>query len=203
MKRKFYLAYGANTNRSSMLVRCPAAQFVGVRVVPRLRMVFRGPADIIDSKGAQLHVALWSITESCEHALDIFEGFPRLYVKRYVNIDVAGVRHRAMFYVMRTPVRAMAEPREFYYKLLEEGYEDCGMSPLQIQEALAYTRAAIQRQRRSAVPAAVLKSPPTWRPYSGSTTLPSCFTKPRERTVPDQRANSILLRAFRRNGILN
>ena len=33
-------------------------------------------------------VAIWLITADCEKALDRYEGYPTLYVKKYISIDV-------------------------------------------------------------------------------------------------------------------
>ena len=35
----------------------------------------------------QVAMGLWEISDACEKALDIYEGFPHLYRKLYFDID--------------------------------------------------------------------------------------------------------------------
>lgn len=139
MKRTFYLAYGANTNFPAMAQRCPRAVYVGNVMLPNLKMVFRGVADVVDAKESKtnVHLALWSITKTDEDALDKFEGFPHFYVKRYFEIEDEGEKVKAMMYVMRSPNRFQSLPSEWYERCLREGYEQCGLPVEQIDTAIA------------------------------------------------------------------
>lgn len=141
---KAYLAYGANTNFTNMAERCPGAQYICNVTLNHFRMVFRGVADLVPSRGSKVICALWVITPENEAALDRFEGFPRTYVKRYVTMRLNGVRHRVMFYVMRAQ-RGECEPSEKYEACLREGYADCGMPIAQIDNAIR--RAAVSSVR--------------------------------------------------------
>jgi hypothetical protein len=134
---KLYLAYGANTNVANMASRCPEAKYVGNVSIPNHRLVFRGVADVTPSKGNTVLCALWVISPKDEQALDGFEGFPNLYVKRYMTVRLQGKRHRVMFYVMRARSYE-AEPSEKYEATLRTGYEQCGMSTEQIDRAIAH-----------------------------------------------------------------
>lgn len=136
MKRKFYLAYGANTNKGAMSLRCPGAVFIAPYTLHNMRLVFRGVADVVDAKGVQTDAALWTITAADEAALDVFEGFPRLYVKRYVKILVEGVKQRGMMYVMRTPLERQALPFRAYVDCMLEGYAQCSLDKQQILDAI-------------------------------------------------------------------
>lgn len=49
-ERMLYMAYGMNTNRDAMEVRCPDAQALGGFYLPGYRLVFRGVADIIPDR---------------------------------------------------------------------------------------------------------------------------------------------------------
>lgn len=188
MKRKFYLAYGANTNKNAMALRCPASVFIAAYTLKEFRFVFRGVADVVDAKNSNVDVALWSITENCEAALDVFEGFPRLYVKRYATIRVEDVRQRAMFYVMRTPLSRQALPIDAYLETLLKGYADCGLDTKQIHDA-------IQRihQRKERYPDLVL--PQGVKPHSvryweqPKSTAPKVYV-PEKRNGFDQRART-------------
>lgn len=157
MKRKFYLAYGANTHKTSMKFRCPNAVPVGTTVLPGMRLVFRGVADVVDSKNNSVHAAIWSITAQDEAALDVFEGFPGLYTKRYVSIDVEGVKQRAMMYVMRNPMGQQAEPRDSYRDTLLAGYKDFGLPEAQIHNAIATVQSRAQRVAEGKLDASLVR----------------------------------------------
>lgn len=137
---KLYLAYGANTNLANMTVRCPEAKYVCNVTLAEHRLVFRGVADIVASRGNKVVCAMWAISPKDEEALDRFEGFPNLYVKRYVTIHIQGQRHRVMFYVMRTR-RYEAAPSERYEQTLRVGYVECGMPEAQIDLAIKRAKA--------------------------------------------------------------
>lgn len=134
---KLYLAYGANTNFSSMDLRCPAAKYVCNLDLKDHQLVFRGVADVVPLKGKKVECALWTITEECERSLDTFEGFPTFYVKKYVRVWLKGRWVRIMFYLMRKQERRAQSPAySGYEQTLRQGYADCGMSVAQIDDAL-------------------------------------------------------------------
>lgn len=134
---KLYLAYGANTNFENMNKRCPDAKYICNITLHHHRLVFRGVADAVPSRGSKVVCAVWLITPKCEEALDGFEGFPYMYVKRYVTVHLNGRKHRMMFYVMTKPgSRGESLPSESYERCLREGYADCGMPSGQIDRAM-------------------------------------------------------------------
>jgi hypothetical protein len=144
-----YAAYGANTCRTSMASRCPTAQPVGRGIIPGWRLEFKGCADIIQQPGANLEVAVWLIYPNDEAALDRFEGYPAGYVKRYLPVSIivdpnephTWVHTRAMVYVMTDRRRCRAIlPNDSYRQVLERGYNEFGLRPEQITEALAAAR---------------------------------------------------------------
>jgi gamma-glutamylcyclotransferase (GGCT)/AIG2-like uncharacterized protein YtfP len=144
---KLYLAYGANTNKPHMDVRCPDAKYVCNVTLHHHRLAFRGVADVVPQRGARVVCALWLISPQDEAALDRFEGFPYSYVKRYVTMNLNGRRHRAMFYVMRNR-RYESEPSVGYEQCLREGYAQCGMPIGQIDAAIK--RAVAWRAKHAA-----------------------------------------------------
>jgi len=115
---KLYFAYGANLNMESMRWRCPDAVPVKAMYLSDYRLTFSGVATIQPSPGEFVPGALWSITEKCEAALDVFEGFPTLYRKETIEIDGEPV----MFYVMNHD--SPGEPSVNYLMTIAEGYQD-------------------------------------------------------------------------------
>jgi len=138
-KGALYFAYGANTNLEAMAWRCPDAEPVGTTTLPNYKLVFRGVADIVPSKGGRVIGALWRITPDCEAALDTFEGFPNLYIKEYGTMTVDGVEEQVMWYVMRNR-NYEAMPAQSYETVLRHGYRDFDMPVEQIDKAIESAR---------------------------------------------------------------
>jgi gamma-glutamylcyclotransferase (GGCT)/AIG2-like uncharacterized protein YtfP len=133
---KIYFAYGANTSFANMNRRCPGAKYICNVTLHHFKLVMRGVADMKEQRGAKVQGALWLISPENEAALDGFEGFPRSYVKRYVTMRLNGKRYRVMFYVMRQ-ANWQDEPSEAYEAVLRSGYADCGLSELQLDNAIS------------------------------------------------------------------
>ena len=118
-----YGAYGANLNMANMEVRCPQAKpILGFNLVG-YRLVFNGVADIIKDKDTKVPIGLWKITKECEKSLDRYEGYPHLYKKIRLKIDVPGfLGQKVMFYVMRR--KGVALPPASYFNTIAQGYDD-------------------------------------------------------------------------------
>ena len=118
-----YGAYGANLNMANMEVRCPQAKpILGFNLVG-YRLVFNSVADIVKDKDTKVPIGLWKITKECEKSLDRFEGYPYLYKKIKLKIDVPGFKgQKVMFYVMRR--KGVALPPASYFNTIAQGYDD-------------------------------------------------------------------------------
>ena len=118
-----YGAYGANLNMRSMEVRCPKAKpILGFNLIG-YKLVFNGVADIVKDKSAKVPIGLWKITKECEKSLDRFEGYPYLYKKIKLKLDVPGFKgQKVMFYVMRR--KGVALPPASYFNTIAQGYDD-------------------------------------------------------------------------------
>lgn len=114
-------------NREQMKMRCPKAIPVGKTILKNYKLVFKGVADIIKCEGAEVPVAVWRITEECEKALDVYEGYPRLYRKEYVDIGIGGKQEIGMVYVMN--YGKGSKPSGYYFDVIQQGYEDFGIEP--------------------------------------------------------------------------
>lgn len=129
------LAYGMNTNIDQMASRCPGSVSIGRVDIPDYRLVFRGVADIEHSKGDVLQTVLWDITPACEDALDMLEGYPTFYTKKYINVEFNGKVYEAMIYQMVGDRLDYSHPSSYYQNMLEEGYQDHGLDLDQIYTA--------------------------------------------------------------------
>lgn len=137
---KLYVAYGSNLNHEQMLKRCKGATFVGTTEIKDHYLLFRGSRDsavatIEPREGSTVLVGLWEIDEQHELSLDCYEGYPTLYHKKDISIDLHGVQERAMVYVMDQRY-AMGLPSEIYYNCIQQGYEDCGLDIEKLEDAV-------------------------------------------------------------------
>lgn len=125
-----YAAYGSNMNVKQMKQRCPGAKIVGKGTIP-YRLTFhglrRGVADIVPDKRCKTPVVIWEINDKHEKALDIYEGFPRLYVKETVPVETQGEIIEAMAYIMAPDYKVPSLPDKYYYEVIKKGYIDNGI----------------------------------------------------------------------------
>jgi len=128
-KTKFYGAYGSNMNIEQMAKRCPEAKVVGVGILEGHKLTFRGRykgvANIEPCKGRTVPIVIWAITEECERALDLYEGYPNLYIKKQIEVILEGKPTEVMVYVMTKQYnRLAAPPTEYYFNVIARGYSD-------------------------------------------------------------------------------
>lgn len=129
---KLYAAYGSNTNLVQMARRCPKAKVVGKGVLNNYKLTFRGTdngvANIEECNGRSVPIVLWQITGTCEKALDIYEGFPRLYIKKDIEVETEEGTVSAMAYVMVKRYEKMPSiPNEHYFNIIARGYKENGL----------------------------------------------------------------------------
>jgi len=130
-----YASYGMNTNVDQMAYRCPSAISIGRVDIPNYRLVFRGVADVEGSQGDTLQCVLWDITDTCEIALDMLEGYPDFYGKEYLDITFGNKTYTAMIYKMVGKNLGYSSPNAYYQEMLEDGYADHGLDLDQIYSA--------------------------------------------------------------------
>lgn len=135
MKKKYYLAYGANLNVEDMRERCPFAKPVGTAVIQDYELLYKGVTynaflTIEPKINSQVPVAVWEITEDDEKQLDIYEDYPALYYKKEMELTVALNNGKTEFitafiYIMYEN-RKLSKPDSDYIHLCEEGYRNFG-----------------------------------------------------------------------------
>ena len=84
-----------------------------------------------------IQVALWTVTDECIAALDIFEGYPSVYTRRLVTVWTPGSQKplRAWIYVMTDP-KSVGLPYAEYFDEVAAGYRDFGIPVSQLRNAV-------------------------------------------------------------------
>lgn len=140
---KKYIAYGSNLNLKQMGMRCPTARVVGTTMLNDYQLTFRNVATIEPKKGSAVPVAIWEIDERSERALDRYEGYPRLYRKEYLDIELNGKTEKALVYIMN--IGEPAFPGRGYYDVIMQGYYDVGLDTAYLEDALKDTYKRIEK----------------------------------------------------------
>lgn len=142
MSRKptIYIAYGSNLNLPQMAFRCPTAEVVGTSELKDYELLFRGGrrgavATVEPKEGSSVPVLLWKIKPKDEEALDRYEGYPRLYDKQMMEVELEGRTVSAMVYVM-TPGHEFGIPSDYYANVIWEGYETAGFDTQILEDAI-------------------------------------------------------------------
>ena len=139
-KYKLYMAYGSNLNLYQMAYRCPTAQVAGQAVLKDYELLFRGRkrgavATIEPREGSSVPVLLWKIREADEAALDLYEGYPRLYEKQRLQVEMKGKKVSAFAYTMTTG-HVLGIPSNAYVNVIREGYEAAGFDQKVLDDAI-------------------------------------------------------------------
>jgi len=130
-----YFAYGSNTSKDQMRVRCPDAKPLGKFWLRSSRLVFRGVADCIYEPGSRCPGALYKLTPECEEVLDMREGIGSgAYRKEIVRLNGFEGEDKLMFYVMNST--GIMPPSERYIKIMRRGYHDFGLPMRYLNNAL-------------------------------------------------------------------
>lgn len=129
--KRYYFAYGMNTNISEMSSRCPKAVNLGRCTLTGFELKFRLHADIDEVVDSEMEGVLWDITEECEQALDRLEGYPYYYDKIEIVVNpIDPVNNNshivAMAYIMTSKGLEEA-PSINYEDCLIEGYTANGL----------------------------------------------------------------------------
>jgi len=113
-KKYYYFAYGANLNLDGMEFRCPGYKKVEAALLHNYKLVFRGVADVVPSEGNTVMGAVYLLTEEHFQALDRFEGYPNLYIRKVVEVEtLSGRKIKAIIYLMRQ--KRKPQPPSGYY----------------------------------------------------------------------------------------
>lgn len=156
MKNTLYIAYGSNLNLPQMALRCPTAKVVGASEIRDYELLFRGGrrgavATVEPLEGSRVPVLLWKIKPKDEQALDCYEGYPHLYRKEMLDVELNGKIIPAMVYVMNDG-HELGTPSDYYLNTIMEGYKTAGFNTDFLDQAVEKSiRLAEEQQEAEAV----------------------------------------------------
>ena len=122
-----YFAFGSNLNQKQMKRRCRDSKYIGCYSLKNYKLVFRnyflggGVADVEKKNNSSVLGAIYKISKKDERELDIYEDFPKTYIKKYFRL----LGKKVMFYYMPKKTRSIL-PSKRYLNLIIQGYKDCG-----------------------------------------------------------------------------
>lgn len=150
MKRKYYIAYGSNLNLIQMKMRCPEAKIIGTSMIENYQLLFKGSKTgsyltIESQESSSVPVAVWSVTEADEKALDRYEGFPTFYYKKEMILPIKSIqsgktRNRKVFVYIMHENRVLGIPSEYYVETCVQGYRSFGFDENLLKKAYAISK---------------------------------------------------------------
>lgn len=128
--RDLIFAYGSNMNHRQMAMRCPGARVVCVARLRNHRLTFAGTsprwgggvATICPARRSNVHGIIWELNEADLMRLDAFEGYPFVYDRTAVKVDVDGTEFWCSTYV-KEHAEEETPPSANYLQVILDGYK--------------------------------------------------------------------------------
>lgn len=131
----YYVAYGSNLNKKQMLERCPDAECICSSILEKYKLKFNLYLTVEPDENRNVPVRIWKISRDDERKLDRYEGYPRIYRKEYVEVNVNGIKRRCLIYIMNyIGGRMNCKPTLEYLKRCKIGYKDFGFDPMELEK---------------------------------------------------------------------
>lgn len=123
-----YVAYGSNLNINQMAFRCPDAKLIGTGMIHGYRLVFKYHVDIIQDTKSSVPVLVWDVSQDDIAALDMYEGYPKYYTTKDIDVEMDnGQIVHAFVYVMQPNYGTIEPPSNSYFSVIEDGYIENNM----------------------------------------------------------------------------
>ena len=149
LRKKLYVAYGSNLNKTQMKYRCPNAEFVGTGTLRGYELQFKGArnyayATIAPKPDSEVPVGVWKITPEDERNLNRYEGYPTHYFKQNIPVQMEnGQTVKAMVYIMDLK-QEFGMPSASYYNTVYAGYLDCDLDTDFLDDAIEQNRLKVK-----------------------------------------------------------
>ena len=118
------------------------ARIVGTAEIPNYQLLFKGSKTgsyltIEPKQGCTVPVAVWSVSERDELALDRYEGYPHFYYKTELELPLAetGKKLTAFVYIMHEE-RKLGIPTSAYIRTCVDGYRQFGFDLKHLRKAM-------------------------------------------------------------------
>ena len=164
MNERFYIAYGSNMSEVQMAQRCPDAALIGTGKIQGYELLFKGSltgcyATIEEKDDAFVPVVIWRISAADERRLDAYEGFPRFYYKKDVEVETDDGTIRGLVYIMHEN-RQFGIPEDWYYQNMERDYHKFGFDLSILRDGLRHSRERMKGTRVRLVSMDDVQAPP-------------------------------------------
>ena len=116
----YYFAYGTNLNKKIFLKKFKSAKLIKKYTLDNYKVVFRTKyiiPDLQKRKNSSVRGLIYQIDKNIEKKLDIYEDYPKLYIKKYFKYK----NKKIMFYYMKKKTSPV-KPRGYYFKVMKNGY---------------------------------------------------------------------------------
>ena len=116
----YYFAYGTNLNKKIFLKRFKNAKLIEKYTLKNYKVVFRTKYIIPDLQRkikSKVQGLIYKIDKNIEKKLDIYEEYPRLYIKKYFKYK----EKKIMFYYLKKKTLIL-RPRGYYFRIMKDGY---------------------------------------------------------------------------------
>ena len=116
----YYFAYGTNLNKKIFLKKFKNAKLIKKYTLNNYKVVFRTKYIIPDLQrkvNSKVQGLIYSIDKNIEKKLDVYENYPKLYIKKYFKYK----NKRIMFYYLRKKSLPL-KPKGYYFKIMMSGY---------------------------------------------------------------------------------
>ena len=116
----YYFAYGTNLNKKIFLKKFKDAKLIKKYTLKNFKIVFRTKyivPDLQKKKYSKVQGLIYKIDKNIETKLDIYEEYPRLYIKKYFRYK----DKKIMFYYMKKKTSPV-KPKGYYFKVMKNGY---------------------------------------------------------------------------------
>lgn len=146
---RYYLAYGSNLNKEQMAYRCRNSKPIGTAIIKDHRLIFKTFLTIEPAPGESVPVGVWEVPIEDEAKLDLYEGYPKFYEKKEVDIDVIlkpknEIKKLKAFVYIMTDCREEEMPGYHYWFTCIQGYKDFNLDTDYLIHAAAITKERVK-----------------------------------------------------------
>jgi len=133
--KKLYFAYGSNLNLKQMRQRCPDSKVYSAAILKDYSLVFRGVADIVKEKKQKVQGILFEVSKNDIVKLDAYEGYPMLYKRIKIVVNIGNKEVEAFAYKMVNGY-SFELPDKGYFDIIYEGYLNNSLNTKHLMQGL-------------------------------------------------------------------